>query len=154
MLKPAISQPEVRLEVILLYVFIMSFVTAPLVKLQEYFIAEATKQPWFKVSPFRPLNHVLNIVINFVYVKCIKRKEKLKEKPLTAEEMDEIIAAKLKEQRERGKAGMDKNTKVVPVVSDSDVEGSEMDSKVPLSSRTRPELEPIVTNNNTSCPRI
>ena len=47
------GQPEVDLFQVLLYVFIISVITAPLVKLQEYFVLEATQQAWFHVSPFR-----------------------------------------------------------------------------------------------------
>ena len=65
--KHVTGSTEVDLFQVLLYVFIISVITAPLVKLQEYFVLEATQQAWFHVSPFRPLDRALNRVLRWIH---------------------------------------------------------------------------------------
>ena len=105
---PALDPLTIILYGLAVYIFV-----APVAKLQEIFIMEATKLPWFPFSPFL-------VIENFVYKVCMGVynfvADKFK-KPapvlLSEEELDKIIAAKMQNKPVSVSSGV--SDKIVPI---------------------------------------
>ena len=118
---------------IIVYGMMVYLFVAPVAKLQDYFIQEATKLPWFAYSPFVPIERNFVWLTGLIKYHCWTRWQTKVPKILTEEELDAVMAAKMKPS---GKSGKMSNTemsgKIVPVSAEveeqlSIQEGQELD---------------------------
>ena len=89
------GQPEINLYQVFLYVFIISALACPLVKLKKPLCLRATKQPWFTVSPYRPLDRALNRVLHWLYQTFLEKAPPKPKKNLTNGELEDLISQKM-----------------------------------------------------------
>ncbi len=148
------GQPEVDLFQVLLYVFIISVLTAPLVKLQETFVLEATKQPWFTVSPYRPLDRALNCALHWIHKNFLEKAPPKPKKVLTDGELGNLISQKVaSEKRAVTISANGPTNKIVPYDGGSDSGYDEaLDREATLSVQDKEQPGAILANTAAVAP--